>query len=97
VSAPEDTLAPIPPGTPFEAAAAVPLAALTAWQCLEPRMPLEGKRVLVHAGAGGVGSFAIQVGGGRWGRGAGGGAGAAGPALARAPARARAGPPAGRL
>lgn len=24
-------------------------------------MPLSGKRVLVHAGAGGVGSFAIQV------------------------------------
>jgi NADPH:quinone reductase-like Zn-dependent oxidoreductase len=24
-------------------------------------MPLAGKRVLVHAGAGGVGSFAIQV------------------------------------
>lgn len=31
-------------------------------QALEPAMPLAGKRVLVHGGAGGVGSFAIQVG-----------------------------------
>jgi NADPH:quinone reductase-like Zn-dependent oxidoreductase len=30
-------------------------------QALEPRMPLAGKRVLVHAGAGGVGGFAVQV------------------------------------
>jgi NADPH-dependent curcumin reductase CurA len=28
---------------------------------MQPSMPLQGKRVLVHAGAGGVGSFAIQV------------------------------------
>lgn len=61
VSAPASTLAPIPEGVSFEAAAATPLAALTAWQCLEPRMPLAGKRVLVHAGSGGVGSFAIQI------------------------------------
>jgi NADPH:quinone reductase-like Zn-dependent oxidoreductase len=31
-------------------------------QAMQPSMPLQGKRVLVHAGAGGVGSFAIQVG-----------------------------------
>ncbi len=62
VSAATDTLARIPEGVSYEAAAATPLAAMTAWQALEPRMPLEGKRVLVHAGAGGVGSFAIQVG-----------------------------------
>ncbi len=30
-------------------------------QALVPAMPLEGKRVLIHAGAGGVGGFAIQV------------------------------------
>ncbi|GBF96603.1 NADPH:quinone reductase [Raphidocelis subcapitata] len=61
VAAPAASLVPIPPGTSFEAAAAAPLAALTAWQALAPRMPLAGRAVLVHAGAGGVGSFAIQI------------------------------------
>ena len=42
-------------------AAAVPLAGLTAWQGLFDHGHLaEGERVLIHAGAGGVGSFAIQ-------------------------------------
>ena len=42
-------------------AAAVPLAGLTAWQGLFEHAQLkEGERVLIHAGAGGVGSFAIQ-------------------------------------
>lgn len=42
-------------------AAAVPLAALTAWQALFQHAKLQkGERVLIHAGAGGVGSFAIQ-------------------------------------
>ncbi len=41
--------------------AAVPLAALTAWQGLFDHANLKaGERVLIHAGAGGVGSFAIQ-------------------------------------
>ena len=48
----ESTLAPIPAGLSYQEAAAVPLAAMTAWQALEPSMPLQGKRVLVHAGAG---------------------------------------------
>lgn len=39
----------------------MPVSGLTAWQALEPAMPLAGKRVLVHGGAGGVGSFAVQV------------------------------------
>lgn len=60
-SAHESTLAPIPAGLSYQEAAAVPLAAMTAWQALEPSMPLQGKRVLVHAGAGGVGHFAIQI------------------------------------
>jgi NADPH:quinone reductase-like Zn-dependent oxidoreductase len=62
VSAHESTLQPIPAGCSYQEAAAVPLAAMTAWQALEPSMPLQDKRVLVHAGAGGVGHFAIQVG-----------------------------------
>jgi NADPH:quinone reductase-like Zn-dependent oxidoreductase len=42
-------------------AAAVPLAGLTAWQGLFTHGGLqEGQRVLVHAGSGGVGHFAIQ-------------------------------------
>lgn len=42
-------------------AAAVPLAALTAWQGLFDHAGLtKGERVLIHAGSGGVGSFAIQ-------------------------------------
>jgi NADPH:quinone reductase-like Zn-dependent oxidoreductase len=42
-------------------AGAVPLAALTAWQGLFDHGCLErGERVLIHAGAGGVGHFAVQ-------------------------------------
>lgn len=43
-------------------AAAVPLAALTAWQSLYDFADVKaGERVLIQAGAGGVGSFAIQL------------------------------------
>lgn len=42
-------------------AAAIPLAGLTAWQALFDAGGLKaGQRVLVHAAAGGVGSFAVQ-------------------------------------
>lgn len=54
-------VAPMPKSLSFEEAAAVPLAGLTAWQCLVDAMNVqEGRRILIHAGAGGVGSFAIQ-------------------------------------
>ena len=43
-------------------AAAVPLAALTAWQALVDTAQLSaGQTVLIHGGSGGVGSFAIQI------------------------------------
>lgn len=43
-------------------AAAVPLAALTAWQVLFDTADLQsGQRVLVHAAAGGVGHLAVQL------------------------------------
>lgn len=43
-------------------AAAVPLAGLTAWQALIARGKLKaGEKVLIHAGSGGVGTFAIQI------------------------------------
>lgn len=42
-------------------AAAVPLAGITAWHCLfESAQLTAGQRVLIHAAAGGVGSYAIQ-------------------------------------
>ena len=43
-------------------AAAVPLAALTAWQSLTETAPVgPGSRVLIHAAAGGVGHLAVQI------------------------------------
>ncbi|WP_277959904.1 NADP-dependent oxidoreductase [Frigoribacterium faeni] len=43
-------------------AASLPLVALTAWQALVERGDVQpGQKVLVHAGAGGVGSIAIQL------------------------------------
>src|SRR2546430_9698080 len=43
-------------------AAAVPLAALTAWQSLFDIAQLQpGQRVLIHGGSGGVGHFAVQL------------------------------------
>lgn len=44
----------------FESAASMPLAALTAVQKLSKIPNPKGKKVLIHAGAGGVGSIAIQ-------------------------------------
>ncbi|MBC3872492.1 NADP-dependent oxidoreductase [Undibacterium flavidum] len=46
----------------WQEAAAVPLVALTAWQSLYEAANIQaGERVLIHAGAGGVGTFAIQL------------------------------------
>ena len=57
----EDEAAKKPPQLDFVQAAAVPLAALTAWQGLFDHGGLKaGQRVLIHGGAGGVGHFAIQ-------------------------------------
>lgn len=57
----ESLLAEIPEAVSFEEAAAVPLAGLTAWQALFDHGHLEpGEKVLIHAGAGGVGTYAIQ-------------------------------------
>lgn len=49
-----------PASLSFEEAAGVPMAALTAWQALQVTNVRSGHRVLVHAGAGGVGHFAVQ-------------------------------------
>lgn len=43
-------------------AAAIPLAGVSAWQALVDHMNLEsGQKILIHGGAGGIGSFAIQI------------------------------------
>jgi 2-desacetyl-2-hydroxyethyl bacteriochlorophyllide A dehydrogenase len=55
-------LAKMPDEMSFEEAASIPLAGLTAWQCLVDFGNIhEGSKVLIHAGAGGVGIFAIQI------------------------------------
>lgn len=46
----------------MEEAASIPLVGLTAWQALIDRADLKkGQKVLIHAGSGGVGTFAIQL------------------------------------
>lgn len=55
-------LAKIPASVSFVDAAAVPLAGLTAYQGLFDHGKLQaGEKVLIHAGAGGVGTYAIQL------------------------------------
>lgn len=58
----EADLAPKPTTITMEEAGALPLVALTAWQALVEEGNLKrGQKVLIHAGAGGVGSIAIQL------------------------------------
>ena len=51
-----------PKNLTMEEAASIPLVGLTAWQALVERAKLKkGQKVLIHAGSGGVGTFAIQL------------------------------------
>jgi NADPH:quinone reductase-like Zn-dependent oxidoreductase len=51
-----------PKNITMEEAASIPLVGLTAWQVLVERAGLrKGQKVLIHAGSGGVGTFAIQL------------------------------------
>src|SRR2546422_2373595 len=51
-----------PKNLTMEEAASIPLVGLTAWQALIERANLkQGQKVLIHAGSGGVGTFAIQL------------------------------------
>lgn len=62
VTVPAADLAPRPAAAEHEAAAALPLGALTAWQALHEHAELQpGQHVLVHGGAGGVGAYAVQL------------------------------------
>ncbi|MEU0589486.1 NADP-dependent oxidoreductase [Streptomyces sp. NPDC006132] len=57
-----DDVAPKPASLTLQEAAAVPLVALAAWQVLVERAHVKpGQKVLVHAGAGGLGSTVIQL------------------------------------
>src|SRR3984893_9370356 len=58
----EDHAALMPDSLDFASAAAMPLAALTALQALRDELHLSaGQRVFIPGGAGGVGTFAIQI------------------------------------
>jgi len=62
ISMNEDAVAIKPKGLTMEEAASIPLVGLTAWQVLIERANLKkGQKVLIHAGSGGVGTFAIQL------------------------------------
>lgn len=60
-----DRVARVPEGLSLREAAALPVAALTAWQGLFDRGGLEsGQQAFIHGGSGGLGSFAVQF--ARW-------------------------------
>ncbi|MED2186862.1 NADP-dependent oxidoreductase [Bacillus wiedmannii] len=58
----EDDIAFKPKNLSFEEAASIPLVGLTSYQALHDIMHLQkGQKILIHAGSGGVGTFAIQL------------------------------------
>ena len=57
----QGSLAPKPGNLTFEQAAAVPLAAVTALQCLRAGGIHPGQQVLIIGASGGVGTFAVQI------------------------------------
>ena len=62
VTAPSRQFARLPEGTSMVEAASLPLAWLTAWQCLVETANLQsGQTVLIHGAAGGVGQLAVQI------------------------------------
>jgi len=62
VAVAEEDLAIKPANISMEEAGSLPLVALTAWQALVERGSVRpGQKVFIHAGAGGVGSIAIQL------------------------------------
>lgn len=62
ISVDESEVARKPRNLTMDEAASIPLIGLTAWQVLVERAALKrGQKVLIHAGSGGVGTFAIQL------------------------------------
>lgn len=59
---PENVAAPKPANLDFVQAASIPMVGLTSWQALKERANLRvGQKVFIPAGAGGIGTFAIQL------------------------------------
>ncbi len=59
---PAEQLVPAPTSTPLFLASGAATAAATAWQAVSEIADLQAdQKVLIHAGAGGVGSFAVQM------------------------------------
>ena len=59
---PENAAALKPANLDFVQAASIPMVGLTSWQALKERMHLKpGQKVFIPAGAGGIGTFAIQL------------------------------------
>lgn len=62
VAVPERLAAPMPANLDFVEAASIPMVGLTSWQALKERAQVQaGQKVFVPAGAGGIGTFAIQL------------------------------------
>lgn len=65
VAVPEERAIPLPDGVGFEAGACLGVPAVTAHYALFADGSIEGQTVLIHGGAGGVGSTAVQL--AKWG------------------------------
>ncbi|TDL79168.1 NADP-dependent oxidoreductase [Peribacillus frigoritolerans] len=62
ISTHEEDLSLMPENLSFTEAASLPLVGLTAWQAFHDILKLKnGQKILIHAGAGGLGTFAIQL------------------------------------
>lgn len=61
VAVPENEVSKKPENISFEQAASLPLVGLTTWQAFDAANVKKGDKVLIQAGAGGVGTFAIQL------------------------------------
>jgi len=62
VAVKEKTVFPKPEGVPFEDAATLPIAGLTALQALRDKGRIApGRKVLINGASGGVGTFAVQI------------------------------------
>lgn len=58
----EDKLVAKPEGLDFDAAAAIPIAGITAWNGLHDKGRVQpGQKVLINGAAGGIGTFAVQI------------------------------------
>ncbi len=62
IAVPVDLTLPIPPGLDLVAAGGLMEAACTVWSNLETAAVRPGETLLIHGGAGGIGSLAIQMG-----------------------------------